>query len=213
MGSVLQGDLGTSFFGPQRIRTGPLPPGQRSGHMPRALEHAVSCRRHRPDRGASWRCFSGLTAALYRNTGFTNGWSMRQTLTTISTPEFFVGLYPDPVPRLAVAGVSVACQHRRQHRARRTAVPCGAACHDADPLLIVAHMMRMTRAAIINLLASPYIEMARLKGARRDRRSFSSTRCPTPGPPSPRSLPSTLPIWWSASWWWKSFSSIPESGS
>jgi peptide/nickel transport system permease protein len=31
-------------------------------------------------------------------------------------------------------------------------------------LVIVAHMMRMTRAAIINLLASPYIEMARLKG-------------------------------------------------
>ena len=32
-------------------------------------------------------------------------------------------------------------------------------------LVVVAHMMRMTRAAIINLLASPYIEMARLKGA------------------------------------------------
>ena len=31
-------------------------------------------------------------------------------------------------------------------------------------LVIVAHMMRMTRAALINLLASPYIEMARLKG-------------------------------------------------
>ena len=31
-------------------------------------------------------------------------------------------------------------------------------------LVVVAHMMRMTRAAIINLLASPYIEMARLKG-------------------------------------------------
>src|SRR4029450_4323865 len=30
--------------------------------------------------------------------------------------------------------------------------------------VIVAHMMRMTRAALINLLASPYIEMARLKG-------------------------------------------------
>ena len=29
----------------------------------------------------------------------------------------------------------------------------------------MAHMMRMTRAAIISLLASPYIEMARLKGA------------------------------------------------
>ena len=31
-------------------------------------------------------------------------------------------------------------------------------------LVTVAHMMRMTRAAIINLLARPYIEMARLKG-------------------------------------------------
>ena len=31
-------------------------------------------------------------------------------------------------------------------------------------LVVVAHMMRMTRAAIINLLASPYIEMAALKG-------------------------------------------------
>ena len=30
--------------------------------------------------------------------------------------------------------------------------------------VVVAHMMRMTRAAIINLLASPYIEMVRLKG-------------------------------------------------
>ena len=31
-------------------------------------------------------------------------------------------------------------------------------------LVIVAHMMRMTRAAIINLMASPFIEMADLKG-------------------------------------------------
>ncbi len=34
-------------------------------------------------------------------------------------------------------------------------------------LVVTAHMMRMTRAAIINLLASPYIEMARLKGVPR----------------------------------------------
>ena len=33
-------------------------------------------------------------------------------------------------------------------------------------LVVVAHMMRMTRAAIINLLSSPYIEMAQLKGVR-----------------------------------------------
>ena len=36
-------------------------------------------------------------------------------------------------------------------------------------LVVVAHMMRMTRAAIINLLASPYIEMANLKGMSRSR--------------------------------------------
>ena len=33
-------------------------------------------------------------------------------------------------------------------------------------LIVTAHMMRMTRAAIINLLALPYIEMAHLKGMR-----------------------------------------------
>lgn len=33
----------------------------------------------------------------------------------------------------------------------------------------MAHMMRMTRAAIINLMASPYIEMAKFKGLSRGR--------------------------------------------
>src|SRR5262249_56710108 len=36
-------------------------------------------------------------------------------------------------------------------------------------LVIVAHMMRMTRAALLNLLSSPYIETARLKGLSRSR--------------------------------------------
>ena len=31
-------------------------------------------------------------------------------------------------------------------------------------LVVVAHMMRMTRAAVIDVLSAPYIEMARLKG-------------------------------------------------
>lgn len=32
-------------------------------------------------------------------------------------------------------------------------------------LIVTAHMMRMTRASLINLLALPYVEMAKLKGA------------------------------------------------
>jgi peptide/nickel transport system permease protein len=34
-------------------------------------------------------------------------------------------------------------------------------------LVVMAHMMRMTRASILNVMASPYIEMAHLKGASR----------------------------------------------
>ncbi len=36
-------------------------------------------------------------------------------------------------------------------------------------LVVVGHMMRMTRAAIINVLSSPFIEMAKLKGIPRKR--------------------------------------------
>jgi peptide/nickel transport system permease protein len=36
-------------------------------------------------------------------------------------------------------------------------------------LVVVAHMMRMTRASIINILTSPFIEMAELKGLTRRR--------------------------------------------
>ena len=34
-------------------------------------------------------------------------------------------------------------------------------------LIVTAHMMRMTRAAVVNLLSLPYIEMPHLKGLRR----------------------------------------------
>ena len=36
-------------------------------------------------------------------------------------------------------------------------------------LVVIGHMMRMTRAAIINVLSSPFIEMAKLKGINRRR--------------------------------------------
>ena len=36
-------------------------------------------------------------------------------------------------------------------------------------LVIVAHMMRMTRASVLSVMASPYIEMAILKGLRKSR--------------------------------------------
>ncbi|MCP5036277.1 MAG: ABC transporter permease [Rhodobacteraceae bacterium] len=105
----------------------------------------------------------GLTAALYRNTIYDRVVNAA-TLTTIATPEFFVAyililflasLYP-VFPSLANVDSSTALSERLY----RVALPAMTL-----TLVIMAHMMRMTRAAIINLLASPYIQMARLKGA------------------------------------------------
>ena len=109
--------------------------------------------------------FLGLTAALYRNSWYDRSVNVT-TLTTISMPEFFVAyvlillfasLWP-VFPSLATVDADMALGERM----KRIALPA-----ITLTLVIVAHMMRMTRAAIINLLASPYIEMARLKGASR----------------------------------------------
>ena len=107
--------------------------------------------------------FLGITAALYRNTYY-DKFVSASTLTTISFPEFFVAyilillltaLWP-VFPSLANVDVSTPLSER----VYRSALPALTL-----TLVIVAHMMRMTRAAIINLLANPYIQMARLSGA------------------------------------------------
>ncbi len=107
--------------------------------------------------------FLGITAALYRNTWYDKTINAL-TLTTISFPEFFVAYILilvlsslNPVfPSLA----NVTDEMSLWEFLYRITLPALTL-----TLVIVAHMMRMTRAAIINLLASPYIEMARLKGA------------------------------------------------
>jgi peptide/nickel transport system permease protein len=106
--------------------------------------------------------FLGITAALKRNTFYDKTVSSL-TLTTISFPEFFVAyililllgtLWP-VFPSLANVNDDMPFFDRLY----TVALPSLTL-----TLVIVAHMMRMTRAALINLLASPYIEMARLKG-------------------------------------------------
>ena len=161
VGGALQGDLGTSFSG--RNASGI----DRS----RAVVDLIAPR--------LWNTLflAGLTAviavpvalalgvstALFRNSAYDRTVNTA-TLTTISFPEFFVAyililllasLYP-VFPSLA----NVDDSTHLAERAFRTALPALTL-----TLVIVAHMMRMTRAAIINLLASPYIQMARLSGA------------------------------------------------
>jgi peptide/nickel transport system permease protein len=109
----------------------------------------------------------GMLAALYRNTLFDKTISM-VTLSTISFPEFFVayiliallsvqiGLFP------SISNING--QMAFSEKIYAIILPCLTL-----TLVVVAHMMRQTRAAIINILASPFIEMARLKGIKRFR--------------------------------------------
>jgi peptide/nickel transport system permease protein len=98
----------------------------------------------------------GVLAALYRNSFYDKCVNV-VTLTSISFPEFFVAYIL--ILFLAVkAGIfpsisNVSPDTDLWDRVYRVALPALTL-----TLVVIAHMMRMTRAAIINLLASPYIE-------------------------------------------------------
>ena len=98
----------------------------------------------------------GIVVALLRNTIFDRVANVA-TLTSISSPEFFLGyimiLYLAVKADMFPAISSLQSNMNLGDLMYRTFLPA------------LTHMMRMTRAAIINLLASPYIEMANLKGA------------------------------------------------
>ena len=109
----------------------------------------------------------GVLAALYRNSFYDRAVNVL-TLSSISFPEFFVayililffsvkaGWFP------SISNVSADLGF--WEHVYRVTLPALVL-----TLVVIAHMMRMTRAAIINLLASPYIEMASLKGMSRSR--------------------------------------------
>jgi peptide/nickel transport system permease protein len=104
----------------------------------------------------------GLLAALYRNSFFDRAVNAL-TLTTISFPEFFVAyilmLFLAVKFPIFHSLSNVSADMPFLDRLQRSALPVLTL-----TLVILAHMMRMTRTAIVSLLASPYIEMARLKG-------------------------------------------------
>ncbi len=162
-GAVLKGDLGTSFSG--RSASG-VDRSRSVAEMiwPR-LKNTLFLAGVTAIIAVPLAIILGLSAALYRNTWYDRSINAT-TLTTISMPEFFVAYVLILVlsslwkmfPSLATVDPGMLLGERLY----RIALPAFTL-----TLIIVAHMMRMTRAAIINLLASPYIEMARLKGASR----------------------------------------------
>ena len=111
--------------------------------------------------------FLGILAALYRES-FLDKMISTITLAAISLPEFFIGYML--VAILAVnwqlfpAISSISDSMSLGEKIYASILPIATL-----TFVIVAHMMRMTRAAIINLLQSPFIEMATLKGLKRSR--------------------------------------------
>ncbi|MCP5153138.1 MAG: ABC transporter permease [Ectothiorhodospiraceae bacterium] len=151
LGGVAQGDLGHSLANRRPIAD--LIAGRLANTLFLALYAAVIA--------VPLSLALGILAALYRNSLYDRAVNVF-TLSSISFPEFFVayilifflaqsGLFPS-IARVT-PGADLA------DKLHRTFLPALTL-----TLVVTAHMMRMTRAAIINLLASPYIEMARLKG-------------------------------------------------
>ncbi|MFT5701340.1 MAG: peptide/nickel transport system permease protein [Desulforhopalus sp.] len=109
----------------------------------------------------------GLLAAIYRDSWFDRFISIT-TLSAISLPEFFVAYI-----LIALFSVQISLfpsisnindQMSLLQKMHAIFLPCLTL-----TFVVVGHMMRMTRAAIINVLSSPFIEMATLKGIARRR--------------------------------------------
>jgi peptide/nickel transport system permease protein len=155
LGGVLQGDFGVSLANQREISE--LIGVRLSNTIFLALVAAII--------SVPLALILGILAALYRNTIYDRAVNV-VTLTSISTPEFFVayililffsvkfGWFP------SLSNVSPETEF--WDRVYRAVLPAATL-----TLVVVAHMMRRTRASIINLLASPYIEMANLKGMSR----------------------------------------------
>jgi peptide/nickel transport system permease protein len=157
IGGVTRGDFGNSYSGLagkiKRPVTGVIAPRLRNTFFLAAVTAIFA---------VPLALGLGLLAALYRNSWFDRIVNS-VTLTTIASPEFFIAY---------ILMFFLAVKHRwfyslstvgettpfLEHLSR-VALPA-----ITLTLVIVAHMMRMTRASIIALLSSPYIEMARLKG-------------------------------------------------
>jgi peptide/nickel transport system permease protein len=107
----------------------------------------------------------GVLAALYRNSLFDRLVNIT-TLSSISFPEFFIAyiliLFLSVNAGWFPSMSNVSADTPFWERVYFCLLPALTL-----TMVVTAHMMRMTRASIINLLASPYIEMANLKGLKR----------------------------------------------
>ncbi|MGE4646586.1 MAG: ABC transporter permease [Arenicellales bacterium] len=106
----------------------------------------------------------GVVAALYRNSFFDRFISM-VTLSGISVPDFFIAYILMAIFAVSF-GIFPAISNVDESMNLGERVIASALPVLTLTLAVSAHMMRMTRASIVSLMASPYIEMAKLKGVK-----------------------------------------------
>ena len=152
LGGVVTGDLGVSLISGARV----------SDAIGERLLNTLFLASYAAVIAVPLSIALGVLVALFRDTIFDRAANVG-TLVSISSPEFFLGyvlilllsVRAGAFPAIATLSADMSLTEVLH----RTFLPALTLV-----LVVTAHMMRMTRAAIINLLASPYIEMARLKG-------------------------------------------------
>ena len=152
LGSAVTGDLGTALTNGQDIATSM---GKRLGNtLFLAFWAAVV--------SVPLAIFLGLLAVRYKDR-WPDKLISAVTLTSISIPEFligyvlmyFIGVKLGWAPSVAMINDSMSLGEKLAAIALPVTVLT---------LVVLAHMMRMTRAAILNVMQSAYIETAELKG-------------------------------------------------
>ena len=152
LGGVLTGDLGTALSSGQDIGSSIWPRLKNTLFL--ALCAAVV--------SVPLAIILGLTAVRYRN-GFVDKLISGVALASTSFPEFFIGyvlVFVFAVKLQWFPGISTVYDGMPfADRLQAVVLPAASL-----TLVVLAHMMRMTRAAILNVMQSPYIETAELKG-------------------------------------------------
>lgn len=155
LGGIMQGDLGSSLA--NRIPVANLIGSRLWNTLFLASVAAIVA--------VPLSVFLGFLMALYRESLIDKFLSM-VTLTTISFPEYLIAYILIAILSVqfpifsSMAYVSPEMGFWDQLYAITLPVL-------TLVLAVIAHMMRLTRAAIINVLTSPYIEMAEFKGMKR----------------------------------------------
>ncbi|WP_099864182.1 ABC transporter permease [Pararhizobium haloflavum] len=157
LGGAVQGDFGVSYSNRQEIAT------QIAGRLGNTLFLAAAAAAI----AVPLAIILGILSVRYRNTFFDRIISI-VTLTTISLPEFFSGYILMFVFAVSLqwfpSSATVYDSMTLLERLWAIALPVMTLV-----LVVVGHMMRMTRAAILNVLSSPYVETAELKGLSQSR--------------------------------------------